>query len=163
MASPWTLTKGDVGFTVLSGRVPSAPSEVALGAQSMADLKTSIGQTIQAIGSDGHKVVDLTVAGTVVPPPLQGVKSGEAAVLTPAGLDAVAVEDVQPSFVLTYRPGADVSAVEQRLTKLGLSFPVFARPQLPGALRNVTVSRDVWPSCWPASSGCWAWPGSCTR
>ena len=88
-------------------------------------------------------MVDLRVVGTVVPPPVQGEKPGVVAVLTPAGLDAVATEDVQPSFVLTYRDGTDASVVERRLTKLGLSFPVFARPQLPGALRNLTQSRNV--------------------
>ena len=46
--------KGRVGFTVLSGRLPAGPAEVALGTQSMADLRTSIGRTVHAVGHDGH-------------------------------------------------------------------------------------------------------------
>jgi hypothetical protein len=135
--------KGSVAFTLLSGRLPVGPSEVALGTHSMADLRTSVGRTVHAVGRDGHTQVDLRVVGTVVPPPVQGTTSGSIAVLTPDGLQAVATEDVSPSFVLTYRDGTDALAVEHRLTRLGLSFPVFARPQLPGALRNVTQSRGV--------------------
>lgn len=135
--------KGSVTFTVLSGRLPVGPSEVALGKQSMADLRTSLGRTVRAVGRDGHGVVPLKVVGTVVPPPVQGATPGEVAVLTPDGLESVATEDVSPSIVLTYRAGTNPPAVERRLTGLGLSFPVFARPQLPGALRNVTQARTV--------------------
>ena len=46
--------KGRVGFTVLTGRLPAGPAEVALGTQSMADLRTSIGRTVHAVGHDGH-------------------------------------------------------------------------------------------------------------
>ncbi len=133
--------KGSVSFTVLAGRLPVGPSEVALGSQSMAELRTSVGGTVRAIGGDGHSPVDLRVVGTVVPPPVQGEVPGVAAVLSPDGLEALATEDVQPSFVLTYRNGTDTAALERRLTALGLSFPVFARAQMPGALRNVTQTR----------------------
>lgn len=136
--------KGSPNFTLASGRLPTGPSEVALGQQTLHDLGVSIGETVPARAPDRTAKVEMEVVGTVVLPPTQYPSPGVGAVLTPAGLAAVAIEEPERSVVLRYRSGTDAASLERRLTtSYGLAFPVFAQPQAPGSVKNIVQGRGV--------------------
>ncbi len=136
--------KGDVTFTVATGRLPSTASEVALGRDTSKQLDAPVGGTVTAVASDGSSPVDLTVVGIVVLPPTQFPSPSTGAALTPDGLAAVANDNVDRSLALQYRKGADVTGLEQHLrTDDGMSFPIFARAQAPGSVKDIAQGRGI--------------------
>ena len=136
--------KGDLAFTLLRGRLPSSPAEVALGTQTLQDLGVRIGESVDARSSDGATSISLQVVGTAVLPPTELATLDEGAVFTPDGLDRVVQGPPSPDVVIGYRDGADVPALERRLAETAeLSFPIFARARVPGSIANVAQASGI--------------------
>jgi ABC-type lipoprotein release transport system permease subunit len=105
-------SRGGVGPTVVSGRLPGNDREIALGAKTMERLGASVGDTVTVSAPDGDPV-RLRVVGRVVLPGLGNYPGsdktalGEGAVATLA-----AVRDLGPDFgggpvFVRFREGAD--------------------------------------------------------
>ena len=140
-----TALRGDPTLTTTGGRLPSGPSEVALGEKTMSELGVGFGDTVRALGADGSQL-DLVVVGSAVfPPGLDNNPLNDGAALTPDGLDAVLQGGGANEVVtLTYPPGTDATAFESALAdEYQLSFNAFTEPTVPGAVRYVSESRDV--------------------
>ena len=121
------------------GRFPSAPDEVALGAQTLRDLGTSVGDTIEA-RSAGGEVRRLHVVGRTLLPSLSlngtfGI--GEGVALTGRGLlrlDAGA----DPSFFLVdLEPGVRIATINRRYGATASALG----PQRPGDVRSYSRVR----------------------
>ncbi len=139
-----TAHKGDLAFTLLRGRLPSSAAEVALGTQTLHDLEASIGDALDVMVSDGTANTSLQIVGTVVLPPTELATLDEGAVFTPDGLARVAQGPPSPELVIGYREGVDAPALERRLgDTAGLTFPVFARANVPGSITTVAQASGV--------------------
>lgn len=135
---------GDLSFTLVQGRLPSSATEVALGTQTLDDLGLDIGDSVDGLASDGAAVLPLQVVGTAVLPQTELATLDEGAVFTPDGLERFAQGPPDPEPVIGYRDGADVAALEQRLSETaGLAFPIFSRARVPGSITNVAQSTGV--------------------
>ena len=135
--------KGDLAFTLVRGRLPSSPAEVALGSETLADLGLEIGDSVEALAADGATAHSLQVVGTAVLPQTELATLDQGAVFTPDGLDRLAQAPPSLEPVIGYRDGADVAALEQRLTDAaGLAFPVFSA-RVPGSITNVVESSNI--------------------
>ena len=127
--------RGGHGYlTLLAGRAPAAPGEIALGAQTMRDLGLRLGQPVQVTANHestptADKTTVMRVVGVVV---LPRFARGSFA---PTGLGVGAVvpasvltEPNQSSdcagplcynfFLLRYRPGTDPAAQDARMTAI---------------------------------------------
>lgn len=105
--------KGSITPTVLSGRTPTGPDEVALGAASMRSLGVSLGDRLEVAGTDGP--IELTVVGRVVIPSLgTDAIADEGAVMTGAGADRLVTTQSSFDVLLNWAPGADERAARER-------------------------------------------------
>jgi hypothetical protein len=106
--------KGSVAPTVLRGRAPSRPTEVALGAATARTLGLTSGDRVEVPGVDGP--VTLEVVGEVVIPSLgTDALADEGAVMTGDGADRLATTQSSFDLLLRWSPGADQRATRQRL------------------------------------------------
>jgi ABC-type lipoprotein release transport system permease subunit len=139
--------KGSLAMTILDGRFPSGPGEIALGRDTLRRLDVSIGDRVRASMAPGS-TTDLTVVGTVVLPATEDINIDEGAALTLEGLDRVNPEDADDplsSLVLRYPDGADAASLEAALAAdhPGLGFGPFTQPQPPGSIRNLDEGRGI--------------------
>ena len=138
-----TPLKGSITFTRLDGRLPSGPSEVALGQQSLDDLGVSIGDTVEARAADGTPR-ELVVVGTVVLPPTDEYRLGVGSVFTPEGHTALEQGDPLSTLALRYPAGVDVEELERDLAAdYGFTFSLFAQAHAPGSIRYLSEDRDI--------------------
>ncbi len=113
--------RDDVGPTVLEGRAPRGPDEIALGTATFDAIAAGIGDNVRLDGPDGaHR---FRVVGRVVIPKFPGSGDFQAiadgAVITGRGYRLVAHGDSStPAIVVRWRPGADVRAAKARLRAL---------------------------------------------
>lgn len=145
--------KGTLAPPVASGRLPTSPSEVALGSSTLAALDRSIGDTID-LNVPGQPSRELTVVGEVVGNQLTDLPDlGSVAVVTTdaasalAGVTEVAELDgagFAGSMLLTYRDGIDAKDLEARLERdHQLAFVAYSRPAAPGRLLNMSDMRPL--------------------
>jgi ABC-type lipoprotein release transport system permease subunit len=140
-----TAARGTLAPTLVRGRLPSSPDQVALGEETRRRHGVALGGRVRAADTGGGRPHDLEVVGTVLIPSSGGEYTVDVgAFLTADGLTAVQQGDPTSSMVLRYPTGSDRAKVEARLQRdYGLSFTTFARAQVPGSLRIVGESRDV--------------------
>ena len=127
--------KGAITPTLLDGRAPQAPDEVALGRATLDQIDATVGDRVEIAGPGGHR--RYRVVGAVALPlfrPPEG-ESGETqavadgAVLTRAGLQSLSKLTVSGApFVVRWKPGADLVAARRRFAALpeGVSAPLSA-------------------------------------
>jgi hypothetical protein len=126
--------KGSTPFTVTRGRMPTGPDDVMLGRITMHDLGLDLGSVVTLRDNKGAKH-SMTVVGEVVLPGTDNnADVGAGAAVTPATFDRLVGDAGSQKLVLTYRSGSDRTTVERRLQKLGLDFPIYARPEAPGLI-----------------------------
>ncbi len=118
------------------GRIPAAPGEVALGAQTMRALHTSVGATIGTTTVDGGKM-SLRVVGETLLPSLArnnvlGV--GEGAVVTSATLNRLqpSVRGEADFLLADLAPGATIAGVRARERDIAS----IVGPAQPGDIRS---------------------------
>ncbi len=144
--------RGHGFLTILAGRAPSGPGEIALGAQTMRAIDRGLGQTVSVV-ANGGKPRTMRIVGTAV---LPAFSRGSFAA-TDLGIGAVvpaAVLSMRSSpgnntecftnatcynfFLLRYKPGTNQGAAAARLSGL------LIRSGCP--IGSCTVSADQRPS-----------------
>ena len=135
--------RGQIELAVRSGRLPTAPEEIALGHRTAELLGVGVGDTVRARTPDDSEAA-LTVVGEAVFPINDNASPGEGALLTPDGLARVRGSDGFESLLLEYPTDADADRLEQELAEdYGLSFSAYSRPSLPGDVSNLDGARGV--------------------
>ena len=129
---------GVISPEVVSGRAPRGPNEVALGAATLDELGKRIGDTVHGQGPDGSH--HYRIVGRVVFPKLDVAQPlANGAAFASAGFDRILSETNptagSPYIAVRVAPGADIAAVERRVSKI----PGVDRPF--GATVPVEVDR----------------------
>jgi ABC-type lipoprotein release transport system permease subunit len=150
----------ETGFlTLLAGRVPARPGEIALGPRTLRTLGLHLGQRVE-VGANGRTPSPMRVVGSAV---LAGFKVGGGSA-TDLGTGAVVPASVlsQPNapfcgppqtcynfFLLRYRPGTDLRAAGRRLqtvvTRAGCprGLCLVTTDQRPSEIQDYTGVRDT--------------------
>ncbi|MEY2566841.1 MAG: putative transport system permease protein [Actinomycetota bacterium] len=122
--------KGDVGPTVLRGRLPNGPDEIAVDPGAVAGPGPRIGATVDVRGED--KAVPMTVVGT-----LTATGPGSWAT-TSAGAERLGADVSDVGFILRWRPGTDERRAFAGLTR---TFAEVEHPTPPDRVANVRDAR----------------------
>jgi ABC-type antimicrobial peptide transport system permease subunit len=159
---------GDGYLTLLAGRSPASPGEIALGAQTLRALHRQIGQSVQvavtlASGSGGPGTPHpMRIVGTAVFPDfglpgLTDTDLGNGALIATSLLS----EKNMPAtgcgghvtcynlFLLRYRPGTDLAAADTRLLNATqqagcpISSCTVMTDQRPGDIKNYAAIRET--------------------
>ena len=169
-----SASQGDVSpqggggyLTMLAGRAPAAPDEIALGAQTLRAIHAGLGQTARvavnlATGVGGSGTVrTMRVVGEVILPDfglqdLSDTDLGSGAVVMPALLTTYQANTgcvhgvtCYDFFLLRYRPGTNTAAAATRLlaATAAASCPFSAcavtSDQQPGDIRDYAAIRDT--------------------
>jgi hypothetical protein len=125
---------------VLSGRLPLSRREIALGRRTAKALGVGIGDTvlIETVALE-HSVWN--VVGLIVPPTLLTTTNpGDGAFTHPNSHAELFDQTPVVSYLtISYRPGADVRSVEDRLeVDPGWTFGARSHARLPGAIATIT-------------------------
>jgi hypothetical protein len=106
--------KGKIAPTVLHGRTPASPTEVALGTATLRALDVSIGDRLTVAGVTGPLTLD--VVGHVVIPSLDtDAIADEGAVMTGEGADLLMTTQNSFSLLFNWAPDVDRRALQRRL------------------------------------------------
>jgi hypothetical protein len=125
---------------VLSGRLPDAPDEIALGRVDERSLRVGVGDTLVLAGSDGR--ASLRVVGTVVVPTVAGNDGvGKGGVMTPDGLARLQEEPDAALAAIDLAPGTSISAARRDIEKRTGYLPGSEDP--PGAIVNLGRVRHI--------------------
>jgi putative ABC transport system permease protein len=159
--------RGGGYLTLLAGRPPSGPDEIALGAQTMRAIHRQLGQAVQVavrpIAAPGPvierimRIVGVAVfpsfgRGSFAPTDLGTGAIVSASVLSEpfAPTHCTRHETCYNFFLLRYRPGTDLTAATARLRAVTTAMkcpPVFsctvAGGQRPGDIKNYAAVRDT--------------------
>lgn len=127
-----TSMKGELPWTVLSGRLPSADDEVALGPVTADGLKARAGDTIDVPDAKGAKH-HLHVVGTLLVPVDTTQRLGDCMLLTVSGLLGVQQSTPITSLLVHTYPGQSSSL----RNVLARRFEIIQAGQ-PSEVRNVT-------------------------
>jgi putative ABC transport system permease protein len=157
---------GDGYLTLLSGRAPSGPDEIALGAQTLRAIHRRVGQTVQVTinrtstpgpaTTHTMRIVGTAVfpsfgRGTFAPTDLGTGAVVPASVLSEpfAPTHCTTRETCYSFFLLRYRPGTDLGAATAQLHRLAamLHCPAtscaLTTDQRPGDIKNYAAIRDT--------------------
>ena len=158
--------RGGGGYlTLLAGRPPVAPGEIALGAQTMRDLGLRLGQSVPVTAnhestSTADKTTVMRVVGVVVLPRFARGSFAPTGLGAGAVVPASALTEPNRSsgcagplcynfFLLRYRPGTDPAAQDARMTAIlrASHCPIdtcdTTGDQRPAAIINYASVRDV--------------------
>jgi ABC-type antimicrobial peptide transport system permease subunit len=158
--------RGDGYLTLLAGRAPAAPDEIALGAQTLRALHRQLGQTVQVAVNSGTASVPVTHAMRIVGVAVFPAFSRGGFAPTDLGTGAVVPASVLSEpfaatnctkdetcynfFLVRYRPGTDLTAAAARLTTVAVTkagCPVFQctvnSDQRPGDIKDYAGIRDT--------------------
>ena len=153
-------------LTLLSGRAPSAPDEIALGAQTLRAIHRQVGQTVQVAVNRTSTSGPVTVQtmrivgeavfpsfgrGSFAPTDLGAGAIVSASVLSEpfAPAHCTTRETCYNFFLLRYRPGTDLNAAAAQLNRLAaiLHCPftscAVTTDQRPGDIKNYAAIRDT--------------------
>jgi ABC-type antimicrobial peptide transport system permease subunit len=114
------VRKGALGFTMLAGRMPEAPDEVAIGPALQAELATTVGGAITVTAP--HNVVHhMRVVGIDLAPESLGDSNyssySSSVVLTRQTFDLTATAAGQPAVLIRYATDADAARLSDVLAR----------------------------------------------
>ncbi len=158
--------RGGGYLTLLSGRAPSAPGEIALGAQTLRALHRQLGQTVQVVvdrvsapgpaAQHTMRIVGVAVLPSFSRGGFASTDLGTGAVVPASVLSepfapahCTGHETCYNFFLFRYRPGTSLTVATARLSALAtvLGCPVFSctvnSDQRPGDIRNDAAIRDT--------------------
>jgi hypothetical protein len=163
--SPAVASPGDGYVTILAGRAPAGPGEIALGAKTMASAHLRIGQEIPVVINHarvtGPPVTrTMRVVGEVILPAFSRgsfnpTDLGTGALLTASVLSEPDQNSPCPSgtcynfFLVRYHPGTDEASAAATLTALATRAGcppgacVVTSDQRPGDIRDYASVRDT--------------------
>jgi FtsX-like permease family/MacB-like periplasmic core domain len=137
------VRSGSISVVTHAGRLPASPDEITIGSRLAARLRRTVGDTLTADAPDGPH--ELTVVG------IGSMYTGEGAlgddvILTPAGLQAIAVSHDTPSLLVNVEPGRDVRAFADDLARRypdQITSSAYSFPRPPPEVTNVAAVRAV--------------------
>jgi hypothetical protein len=138
------VLSGVLSVTVIRGRSPTSPGEVAIGERTLAARGIDLGGTVAVAGEAGTDASTFVVVGTVVVPDPRA--PGEGLILTMSGLqDLHSGDDANQNLLLKYPPGVDADQLEAELT---VDYPMDfasadAHPLLPQSLSQLERVRPT--------------------
>jgi putative ABC transport system permease protein len=136
------LVKGSLAPVLISGHLPVAPTDIALGRLTANELHASIGDTVSL--TNGDNVVDFRVTGYVVITPVGGFDQvGVGAVVTMTGLRSLEPDAVANAAAVDIADGVSLRAF---IDKHRDQLPVDQfQPQisLPPSILNVSRVRPI--------------------
>src|SRR5438552_12055020 len=121
----FTPIRGSIEPEIVTGRAPSGPAEVALGAATLHSLKKQIGDSVQVRGV--KTTSDYRIVGQVVLPPLQDGEIqplSDGAAFTGAGFAPVVDNSHSRYLIGDFEPRVDRAAVFRRIDAI----PQFQAP-----------------------------------
>jgi hypothetical protein len=124
--------KGSVGWTMLTGRPPAAPGEIALATRIAARQGVAVGDEVVASGTTGESR-PLRVVGVGVGPSLSSDRFGFAALLSQDDLSALGHSAPFRDALVHVAPGFDRHDVEARYAQ---KYEIGSR-QVPADVRNL--------------------------
>lgn len=137
--------RGQAGPTVVAGRLPTGPHEIALGGDTARSLGVGRGDTVRATGPDGDRA--LRVVGLAAFPSYDGSAIAAGWVADRAVLDALGWDDgcndeeCVNLTAISWRPDADIGAAEARLRDAGVELEHAA----PGVEVTLISEADIAP------------------
>ena len=138
-----TSEKGAPSFTVVQGRMPAGPREVAVGPKTADSLGLATGDTIRLTdlaADSGHR--EVVVVGEVLMPTFDDNLFNEGIVLAPDVLAAVKQTGGNDEVVVTFADGIDEDVAARRVRDvLPDSMPVYAFPSPPADVANLSGVR----------------------
>jgi hypothetical protein len=146
----WRPLRGELAPTLLSGRLPTGPAEMAVGAKTLAATGHSVGDTVTVSGPAGSQ--SLQIVGEVIFPSIakysgaDNADLGTGVLLNQKALDEIAPAPDQQHVVVTLAKGANANDVlvggfEDPSQQGGLT--LLAQPQRPGAVVDLDQVRTV--------------------
>jgi ABC-type lipoprotein release transport system permease subunit len=131
--------QGTPSFTVVSGRMPSGPREIAIGPKTADALDLSIGDPVSLTDPEAAGVdLQAVVVGEVLMPTMDDNAFNEGVALAPDTLAAVALSDGFDQTVVTFEEGIDQDEAARRLREvLPDALSVYAFPSLPPDVANL--------------------------
>jgi hypothetical protein len=137
-----TSLVGSIDPTVLAGREPRAPGEVALGTQTLDALHRKIGETVTVRTRSGSS--SFRIVGRVAVPALSDPQAvADGAVFAGAGLERLTSSDdtsTSSELLVRFRPGVDKSAAAARIRKMP-GIGGFAQPGVEAVAAPLEVER----------------------
>ncbi len=139
--------RGDIEPTIVEGRAPRAPREVAIGAQTLSELGRAVGERVRATGPHGpldYRIVGVAAAPRFDDPFSDPLAVDRSAFFTGAGLDALddpTDGDASSELLMRVAPGADRDAVLRRVERLDGVSDYNDAPGVSTALVPLEVAR----------------------
>lgn len=121
-----TPERGSLHPSLIRGRAPTGPGEVALGPATVRRLDTSLGDTVTLPGIAGP--VDLTVVGEAVYPLIGNGGWGETASVDAATGARLTEEPLESGFLVDLAPDADAADLQAIVGDGGTAFDAFSPP-----------------------------------
>jgi ABC-type lipoprotein release transport system permease subunit len=112
-AYAFTPRKGDLGWTVLTGRTPQSSDEVLVGTRLAEQLGAGVGDIVPVDAPSGPN--RLKVVGIGVGPVMNNERFGSAMVVTPSGLAALGSSQPFHEGFVAVAPGVDASRFADEL------------------------------------------------
>ena len=135
--------QGTPGFTVVSGRMPSGPREIAIGPKTADQLDVGIGDAVHLAdpaADDGE--LEAVVVGQVLMPVFDDNPFNEGVALAPDTLDAVGQSDGFDQVVVRFADGIDQDEAARRVSEvLPEALSVYAFPSPPPDVENLDGVR----------------------
>jgi ABC-type antimicrobial peptide transport system permease subunit len=154
-------------LTLLAGRAPAVPNEIALGEQTLHAISARLGQTVQVtvnqVTTGGPGIAhSMRIVGVTVLPAFSRGSFSPTGLGTGAVVSASVLSETDPSagcagqlcynfFLLRYRPGADLGAAAAKITSVlrasgcpvgSCTIPAVS-DQRPGDIKNYASIRDT--------------------
>jgi hypothetical protein len=111
------VRKGHMQFTMLDGRMPATPDEIALGPALLDRLHATTGGTVRVTGRDDTKQAMRVVGTVLVPEDLADHPYSESVALSPRGFDRASRSVSQPAVLIRYTRGADATQLTAALSR----------------------------------------------
>jgi hypothetical protein len=102
--------RGHTGWTLVDGRAPASPGEIALTAQTARRLGRGIGDTVGAVDTRGAPVA-LTIVGLGIGPNNSNERLDELALVTSDDIARLGVSQAFTEALVSVAPGVDVGDV----------------------------------------------------
>jgi ABC-type lipoprotein release transport system permease subunit len=140
---------GPIGPTVLEGRAPHKPDEIALASGIMRKLNVDIGDRVDVrAGPDGGQHA-FEIVGRVVVPPIffQMVEPGESSAMTLEGYERIVPPEERDRFglphLVRFKPGTDLNAKIAEMRAASDDLFVGQIREAGGELTALARSRDL--------------------
>lgn len=135
--------KGSPSLTVLAGRMPATPDEVALGPKTLDDLHVAIGDQV-SVATNDDSARKVTVVGEVLFPVFDENPFNAGVAFHPDLLGEVELSDGFGASLVRFAPGVTMAEGEAAVASVAPdSLSVYAYPSKPSDVGNLDQVRSI--------------------